>query len=89
LLQDNNPNIDENCFNIYSGEVLCVSTDCLVPDVPEDFFKDQSIATNQNPKPDTPYVDPSTPHGDDNWEIVDPEDVEDGEDVPYCDEIGA
>lgn len=87
MLQTNNPNIDENCYNIYSGEVLCVAGECLVPDAPENFFKDESIATNQNPHPSSPYVDPSTPQGE--WEVVNPEDIEDGEDVPYCDEVGA
>jgi len=83
-LYTNNPNIDENCFNIYSGEVLCVASTPLVPDAPANFFKNQTIATNQNPQPDTPYVDPST-----TWEIVDPANVQDGEDIPYCDEVGA
>ena len=48
------------------------------------MFTNQTIATNQNPEPNTPYVDPST-----NWEIVNPDDVQDGEDVPFCDEVGA
>ena len=61
-----------------------MSPDHLVPDAPPNFFNNQTIATNQSPQPNTPYVDNST-----NWEIVDPNDVQDGEDIPYCDEVGA
>jgi LysM repeat protein len=92
-LYTNNPNIDENCHNIYTGEVLCVGGDHVAPDVPKDFFKNETIATNEDPQPNTPYVPPSTPstpstpQGDDEWEVVDPSDLEDGEDVPYCDEV--
>jgi hypothetical protein len=92
LIQTNNPNIDSPCSNIYSGEVLCVSADPLVPNAPQGFFKNQSIATNQNPDPNTPYVPPvntDNSQGNDGWDAVDPSDVEDGEDIPYCDEVGA
>lgn len=83
-LYTNNPNIDENCFDIYSGEVLCVAPGYLAPPAPPNFFNNQTIATTQNPQPNTPYVDSST-----NWEIVNPSDVQPGEDIPYCDEVGA
>jgi len=32
----NNPQIDDDCSNIYVGEVLCVATTPTVPDVPDD-----------------------------------------------------
>jgi hypothetical protein len=87
-LYHNNPNIDENCFNIYSGEVLCVAGNYIDYPAHPDFLKNETIATNQNPTPNTPYVAPITPQ-DDPWEIVKPEDVQDGEDLPYCDEVDA
>jgi LysM repeat protein len=81
----NNPNVDLNCSNIYSGEVVCVATSKLVPDAPTGFFQNQTLSTNQDPQPDTPY----TPYVDTTqWEIVNPSDVQDGEVLPYCDEVG-
>lgn len=38
LLELNNPQINEDCSNIYPGEVLCVASTVLAPPVPTGFF---------------------------------------------------
>jgi len=34
ILQHNNPQIDDQCHNIYIGEVLCTATSVQAPDIP-------------------------------------------------------
>lgn len=38
ILAQNNPNIDSDCSNIYTGEVLCVATTVVAPPIPSGFF---------------------------------------------------
>lgn len=45
ILSQNNPNIDSNCDNLYTGEVLCVSPTVVAPPIPSGFF-DNGNATS-------------------------------------------
>lgn len=38
ILAANNPQIDSDCGNIYTGEVLCVSPTVVAPPIPSGFF---------------------------------------------------
>lgn len=38
ILMQNNPQIDEDCYNLYNGEVLCVATSVVAPAIPPGFF---------------------------------------------------
>lgn len=96
LLRTNNPNIDDECHNVYPGLVLCVATQPTVPTVPAHFFDYESLATSSEPRPNYIYqpedtlrvVDGGSNHVVDEYEVVDSSDIQDGESLPYCDEVG-
>jgi len=42
ILMQNNPNVDEECDNLYPGLILCVAPTVIAPPIPAGFFDDQS-----------------------------------------------
>jgi LysM repeat protein len=63
ILSQNNPNIDGDCDNLYTGEVLCVSPTVVAPPIPSGFFDNGNSTIEWIPVPagdgneDLPYCD--------------------------------
>ncbi|PAV17678.1 carbohydrate-binding module family 50 [Pyrrhoderma noxium] len=92
LLWTNNPNIDDECSNIYIGEVLCVADSVLVPPIPSSGIPATSIpatATAAVPTETASTINAAaaTPTDDDGDDGEDDGDDEDDDDLPYCDEL--
>jgi len=82
ILYVNNPQIDDDCKNIYVGEVLCVATTPTVPDVPEDCEVD---IPRHGPWANDDDNSHHHEHDDDDDEDCD-EDDDDYEDDEDCEE---
>jgi len=86
VLYANNPQIDDDCFNIYIGEVLCVANTVTVPDVDGDHDVDIH--------PHGPWANHSGPrrphnhggHDDDEDDCEEEEEEEDCEEPDYDDD---
>lgn len=97
----NNPQVNQDCTNIYTGEVLCVANEVLVPaqpDVPIHTGPPATAAANPTPTATqaatpaatTPAVAPTSPaqQEDDEEDCEEIEVVVGGdEDLPFCDEL--
>jgi len=81
MLMNNNPNINDECSNIYVGEVLCVAHDAIVPAIPENFW----LMAEEEHIPDVVYYDEEG----EEYEPITPADAEEQgiEDVPFCDDV--
>jgi LysM repeat protein len=80
MLALNNPQIDDECSNVYIGEVLCVAPEVIVPPVPANFID-----------PTPPGAQPATPPPVHDVPPVNvqaaPAPPEDDADLPFCDEL--
>jgi LysM repeat protein len=76
----NNPQIDENCYNLYVGEVLCVAKTVMAAPVPPTFID----PTPPNAQPATPPPQPVTPT---TPQPAAPAPPTEDDDLPYCDEL--
>jgi LysM repeat protein len=45
ILMQNNPNVDEECDNLYPGLALCVATSVIAPPIPAGFFNNNSTGS--------------------------------------------
>lgn len=89
MLLANNPQINDDCSNIYVGEVLCVLGEVRVPptngdapvqiETPPDAVP-ANLGTNTNTDTNT-NTNTSTDNNDDN------NDDDDDESLPFCDEL--
>lgn len=94
ILYSNNPQIDDECSNIYVGEVLCVGGQVAVPPTPSGPLPGATIPTTAAPA--NPSATKHTQgnggnngnnNNNNNNNNDDDEDDEDDEDLPFCDEI--
>jgi len=94
----NNPQIDDNCSNLYIGEVLCISKEIQVPDKGSNPPPAPGTEPAPGPKPDQPAPGPDPTSS--KAPLVKPTDTGgnghdnshdgsggDDEDLPYCDEL--
>ncbi|KAL0960269.1 hypothetical protein HGRIS_011897 [Hohenbuehelia grisea] len=98
ILALNNPQIDEQCSNIYIGEVLCVSELVQVPPAPAGVSKPQLPGASIPPAAEPAHAPParqpaSKPAPAPQKPAPKPEPVvplpvdDDDEDLPFCDEL--
>jgi LysM repeat protein len=97
VLYLNNPQIDEECTNIYVGEVLCTGKEVQVPVTPPGGVVVPIAGPPANPPPapaPAPAPAPPTPAPDhtdapaDNGKDAPADNGDDDDsDLPYCDEI--
>ncbi|ESK91624.1 hypothetical protein Moror_2542 [Moniliophthora roreri MCA 2997] len=86
LLLANNPQINDNCTNIYNGEVLNVCKDVIVPPTPDGKPVEITPPANATPASLGTPANTNTQQ-DNNQQDDDNDDHDDDESLPFCDEL--
>ncbi|KAF9567220.1 hypothetical protein CPC08DRAFT_681548 [Agrocybe pediades] len=90
ILRENNPQIDEECSNIYVGEVLCVAKSVQVTPIPADGVTVPAPGASSSVLSSTPVRTPTavpTHNNDNDDDCEDDSADDDDEDLPFCDEL--
>lgn len=70
ILMSNNPNVDDECDNLYSGLVLCVAPTVVAPPIPPGFFdNDGSIEWVPTPDDQITEEDGDVPYCDEVMDV--------------------